>query len=150
MWYVEKDFKIILGSNTYINTPNLVMYKGRSLFTVKRSDNTGLLGINFDVYDKKGTKVATIRNGIVVQGDKEDYNIREGMDHYSVTEQTTGRTICDIRKRRESPNAELEVSVRLYMPDGFLLDATPEQTNIGGNVIKSCTFRDCKAAIVIE
>lgn len=37
MWTVEDRFSVKLGGNTYINTPNLVVYKGEPLFRMYRS-----------------------------------------------------------------------------------------------------------------
>ena len=150
VWNVEDRFKVIIGGNTYINTPNIVVYKGTSLFTIKRSGSDGLLGIDFDIYDNGGNRVATVRNGIIVQGNQDDYDITTGMDRYTVTEKSTGRMICDIRKRAEAANAELEVSVELYTPDGFLFNATPDQTNIGGIVMKGNVIENCGSGIVIN
>lgn len=86
----------------------------------------------------------------MVQGNREDYEITEEMDRYTVTEKASGRLICDIRKRAESPNAELEVSVKLYTEDGFLFDANPEETNLPGIKLRGNVFQDCTAAIVIQ
>ena len=82
MWLVEERFSVRLGGNIFINTPNLVVYKGKPLFRIYRSDNEGILGIDFDVYDSSGKRVATIRKGIVVQGDQDNYNIRSGHEEY--------------------------------------------------------------------
>ena len=68
MWSVEKEFSVKLGGNTYINTPNLIVYKGDPIFKLKRSDEDGILGIDFDVFDNAGNRVATFRKGVVVQG----------------------------------------------------------------------------------
>jgi hypothetical protein len=43
MWQVTKRFRVRLGGNAYINVPQLVVYRGDSLFTLKRSDD-GVLG----------------------------------------------------------------------------------------------------------
>lgn len=149
MWKVAKEFSVRLGGNTYINTPNLVVYEGESLFQMRRSDSDGMLGIDFDVFDAKKNRVATFRKGIVVQGDAKNYDIKTGHEEYSVTEKTTGRIIASV-KRRGVEGAELEVSVRLYTPDGFLFDATPTKTNVGGMVMTGCTIKDCGAGIVIQ
>jgi hypothetical protein len=149
MWYVEDRFRVIIGGNTYINTPNIVVYKGKPLFVIKRSARDGLLGIDFDVLDKNGNRIATVRRGVVVQGNEDDYEISKGMDRYTVIERATGRVICDIRKRAEAPRAELEVSVKLYTPDGFLFDATAEETNLPGVKLRGNVIADCAAGIVI-
>ena len=150
VWRVEDEFKVIIGGNTYINIPNIIVHKGSSLFTIKRSESDGLLGIDFDIYDKDHNRVATVRNGVIVQGNEDDYDITTGMDRYTVTEKSTDRMICDIRKRTEAQHAELEVSVELYTPDGFLFNATPDHTNIGGIVMKGNVFKNSGAGIVID
>ena len=117
---------------------------------LKRSASDGLLGIDFDIFGQDGNRVATVRRGVIVQGNEKDYEIQKGMDRYAVTEKATGRVVCDIRKRSEAGNAELEVSVKLYTADGFLIDATPEETNIGGTTFRNNTFANCRAAIAIQ
>ena len=149
MWFLEDKFRVIIGGITYINTPNLVVYKGKPLFKIKRSERDGLLGIDFDIFDKNGERVATVRNGVVVQGKREDYEINESMDRYTVTERASGRIICDIRKRAESPNAELEISVKLYTEDGFFFVANPEETNLPGVQLRAVVLENCRAGIVI-
>ena len=46
--------------------------------------------------------------------------------------------------------AELDVHVRMYLPDGFLLDAGPEETNLGGVTMRGNVFENCGAAIAIN
>src|SRR3990172_6626421 len=126
MWKVETEFAVRLGGNTYINTPNLVVFKGTPVFRIRRSDD-GMLGIDFDVFDAKGQRVATFAKGVVVQGDQANYQIDSGHDSYTVTERSTGRVIARVQ-RRGVQGAELDVSVRMYLPNGFLLDAGPQAT----------------------
>lgn len=149
MWKVENKFKVIIGGNTYIDVPNIVVYKGVSLFTIKRSDD-GLLGIDFDLYDKQGKRAATIRKNIIVQGNQSEYTITTGMDRYTLTENETGKIICDLKKRAQATQSEIEVSVKLYTPDGFLFDATPTGTNVGGFKMTGGTIESCGSGIVIE
>ncbi len=149
MWKIENEFSVKLGGNTYINTPNLVVYKGTPLFQIKRSESEGILGIDFDIFDAAGKRVATVRNGIVVEGDSQNYQIESGHEEYKVTEKKTGRLITSI-KRRGVADAELEVSVNLYTPDGFLFDATPNETNIGGAMLRGNTIKDCAVGIGID
>ena len=148
MWKVETEFAVRLGGNTYINTPNLVVFKGTPVFRIRRSDD-GMLGIDFDVFDAKGQRVATFAKGVVVQGDQANYQIDSGHDSYTVTERSTGRVIARVQ-RRGVQGAELDVSVRMYLPNGFLLDAGPQATNLGGATLVGNTFKNCGAGIAIE
>jgi hypothetical protein len=152
MWKMEDNFKVKIGGNYYINTPNIVSFRGTPLFTLKRRENDLLLGIDFDIYDKNGARIATVRNGNVVQGNENDYEIKRLADHYIVIERTTERVICDIRKRLEAEvGVELEVAVKLYTPSGFLFEATPTQTNLpGNNVFRKSVFENMHTALAIS
>jgi hypothetical protein len=143
MWNVDRNCKVKLGGNYYINVERLVDYKGSSLFTVRRRDSDGLLGIDFDVYDAKGQKAATVRHGNVVAGDAQNYDISHDPHHYTVKEKSSGRTICDIRRQDAAEDADIEVAVDLFTPEGFHFQASPDKTNIGGiqmsgNIIDTC------------
>jgi hypothetical protein len=148
MWTVPKQFSVRLGGNTYIDTPNLIVYKDEALFQIYRSDDNGILAIDFDVYDANRKKIAVFAKGIVAYGDASNYIVTTGHDEYTVREKDTNQLIASV-KRRNVEGAELDVTVRLYLPNGVLLDATPTHTNIGTNTFVGCTFRGGKAAISI-
>ena len=150
MWHVEDRFRAIIGGNTYVNVANLVVYRGTSLFTLKRRKSDGQLGIDFDVFDKSGARIATVRGNRIVQGNEDDYEIIREADRYAVVEKATGKVICDIRRRSQAPESELEVSVELYTPEGFLFKATPKETNIKGIALRGNVFENLGAGIVIE
>ncbi len=142
MWKVEDRFRVIIGGNTYVNTPNIVVYKSKPLFILKRRESDGQLGIDFDVFNDQGRRVATVRRNQIVQGDENHYQIVRELDRYAVIEKVTQRVICDIRKRAQAAHSELEVSVELYTEDGFLFKATPEETNIEGITLRGNVFSD--------
>lgn len=149
MWQIENEFSVKLGGNTYINTPNLIVVQGESLFKIYRSESDGILGIDFDVYNSSRAKVATIRKGIVVSGDEAAYEISSSHEKYSVTDKSSGKEIVSVQRRNVS-GAELEVSVELYTKTGFLINATPTSTNVGGMMMTGNVFKDCGAGLVIE
>lgn len=148
MWDIPENFKVKIGGNYYINCKTLVEVDGESLFTVKRRTDGQLL-IDFDIYDEKGAKVATVRNASLVSGDKANYDFKKEVDHYTVTTKD-GRTLCDLRRKAKSPDAELEVSVDLYTKTGFRLQATPTHTNAGGGMFVDNVFHNVGAAIVFK
>jgi hypothetical protein len=149
MWEVAEHFSVRLGGNTYIDCKNLIVVRGQTLFTLKRHEN-GYLGIYFDIYDKNGNRVAAVKRNEIYLGNKQDYTIEGTANRYVVTHRATGRVICDIRKREDAEPAELDISVQLYTPAGFLLDATPEQTNLPGFTVRDCVMRECGTGIEIE
>jgi hypothetical protein len=149
MWNVADKFKVRLGGNVYINVKSLITFKGESIFTLKRSDSDGLLGIDFDIFNKDKALVAKVRHGTVVYGDPSLYEVFKGNHHYKLTEKATGKVVCEIKSRGQAENAELDVSVKLYTKDGFLFEADPDKTNIGTANIRGNTFEGCDTAITI-
>lgn len=150
MWYKEDNFKVKIGGNFYINTPKIIVYKGDSLFSIVRAERTDLLGINFKIYNQKGEKIASVKQGRIYEGDKELYTVIIEQDRYALIEKATDRVICDIRKNKLAEQSELEVNLNLYTKDGFLINASPTGTNIGTNLMTGCVISDCGAGIVID
>ena len=150
MWEIEDKFKVRIGGNTYIDTPNIIVYKGQSLFALKRHSENGYLGIYFEIYDANGKHVASVKRNEIYFGDKNAYTIEGSMDRYILTERSSGRVVCDIKRRTAAHPAELDVSAQLYTPNGFLFNATPEKTNLGGIVMSGNTIIGCGAGIVIS
>ena len=140
MWEIENHFKVRLGGNNYIDVPILVAYQGESLFTFKRHDETGYLGVYFEIHDSTGKHIASVKRNEIYYGDKESFQIEGSLDRYIFSERASGKVICDIKKREAAHPAELDVSVQLYTPSGFLFNATPEQTNLGGFVLRDNTM----------
>lgn len=150
-WQLPKRFKVIVGGNTFINTPVIISYKGDSVFELRRSDRDAFLGISFDVFGKPGEKLATIRNGQFVGTPLEGYSLVDGHDHFVLTEDKGGRPVCDLRLRERAPeDVEIEVAAKMYMPNGFLLDLSPTSSNIGGISISGNVFEDCPTAIAVS
>ena len=149
MWYNENNFTVVIGGNNYINVPNILVYKGESVFKITRAERTDLLGIDFDIYDAARNKIAVVKNGRIYEGDKERYQVDYNADQYKLTDKKEGRVICDIRKRSLVEGSELDVNVHLYMKDGLLFEATPESTNVAGFKLSGSTIKDCVNGIVI-
>lgn len=136
-WEVEEKFEVVLGGSAFINTPNLIVYRGESVFRIERHSDSGYLGISFKIYDESGATLATIgQNRLFInkkyKGPK-SIILQGSIHNYSVVERPSERVICNIKRKEESTPAELEVSVALYMPDGFLLQATPNSINLPTN-----------------
>jgi hypothetical protein len=107
------------------------------------------LAIDFDVFDSKGQRVATFAKSVVVSGNEVNYMIETGHDTYTVTERSSNRVIARVQ-RRGVKGAELDVQVHMYLPNGFLLDAGPESTNLGGVKMTGNIIENCAAGIAIS
>ncbi len=148
MWEIPKNFKIKLGGNYFINCESLISYDNQPVFRrIEQRDTDGKLGLDFDVYDDKGQKIATIRRGNVVEGNTQAYEMKHLVDCDKVIEKSTGRIIVEINKKPSDAN--IAVSVNMYLQNGFLLEATPESINVGTSKMIGCTFNNCKTGITI-
>jgi hypothetical protein len=150
MWYNEDNFSVVIGGNKYVNVPNILVYKGDPIFRITRAERTDQLGIDFDIFDSKRNKIAIVKNGRIYKGDKERYQVDIKADQYTLTDKSNNSIICDIKKRSAAGSSELDVNVHLYMKDGFLFEASPEKTNIGGVTLKGNTIMNCANGIVIS
>ena len=117
------------------------------MFRIRRGED-GMLGIDFDVYDKAGKRIAKFAKGVVVDGDTANYVVESGHETYMVTDQSSGRVIARVQ-RRGVQGVELDVWVKMYLPNGFLLDAGPTATNLGGVTLTGNIFENCGAGIAI-
>ena len=147
MWLKEREFKIRLGGNTYINVPTLIAFRSEALFTVHRQEESGQLGIDCEVYDAGGNKVASIRRNNICVGDAQSFEVTRSDDRISLTDKRTGSILADVRKHGQALPVELDVSVRTYAPDGSLLDLSPDHSNIRTNVFVGCTIENCPIGI---
>lgn len=141
-WQVPEHYNVIIGGCTITDCTKLVEYKGKRLFSLYRSDNNGFLGIDFDLYDALGTKLATIRHSQFV-GNKEPkgYKLDGGPDHYVLIEEGTGRLVCELKLRNQAPGqAEIEVTGEMYMPDGELLHLTPTELTFKNMTLSNVTI----------
>jgi|WetSurMetagenome_2_1015567.scaffolds.fasta_scaffold444798_2 hypothetical protein len=148
MWEIPKNYKIKLGGNYFINCESLISFKDEPVFRrIEKRDTDGKLGLDFDVYDKKGQKIATIRRGNVVQGNTQAYEMMHLADCDKVVEKSSGRIIVEINKKQS--DADIAVSVNMYLPNGLLLEATPENININTIKMRGNTISNCKIGIAI-
>ena len=148
---VTDRFHVRLGGNTFIDTPNLVMYDGTPIFQLRRHED-GYLGIDFDIYGPDGTKIAAVRrNQLYFTKDVDRGSFAESgtVDTYEVREVATGRVLCSIKKRKAAGPAELDVAVETYLPNGQLLKASPTEMQMGGITMVGNTFERCWAAIAV-
>jgi hypothetical protein len=149
MWLREREFKIRLGGNTYINVPTLIAFRGEPLFTVRREEESGQVGIDCEVYDADRRKIASISRNNIYVGDAQAFEVTRTDDRISLIDRQTGSVLADVRKHGQALPAELAVSVRTYAPDGTLLDLTPDHSNIGTNLFADCTIENCTVGIAL-
>ena len=127
---VRKDFVVRIGGNEYTDTPTLLACKGEPLLKVAREDRSGELDIELDLFDEKGKRRATVHNADVVRGSGKAYDVRMTENSFTVFDRKKERTVCEIRRRANARDMDIDVSLLLHTPEGFLVHANPDQTNL--------------------
>ena len=140
-----------IGSNNYINCAHTITFKGQDVLTlVKTPENA--IKVNFDVFAQNGMKLAEIRNSVIAQGIKGNYNIIADDTSYTFMEKVTSRIIVHIIRHPDSKTGcVMDVWTDMYMPSGFYFQCTPETTNVPMlNMMKGSTFTNSGSAIVLN
>src|SRR5579883_66592 len=131
-------------------SPTSLMYNGEPLFTVRRRDEDGDLAIDCDVYASDGEKIASIRRNNGYPGDKAKYTVDRTDTQITLKNSESGEVLVTIKKHGEALPAELNVSVRTYLPDGRLLDAGPDSCTLPGLFMAGNHFEDCPVGVAIH
>lgn len=147
-WTIAKDARIKLGGNYFVNCEHLITFDDESLIVVKRRDNDGQLGVDFNIYGKDGQRIGVIRHGRVVEG-HDDYLIEHGPDRKRIIEKTNGKVICEIDRSPSDDQAELAVTLSTYLPNGFRLEVSPDAINISKCTMQGCSFSNLIVGIAI-
>lgn len=141
-----------IGDNYYLNCKHIITFQGQDVFTIKNADESEIK-INFEVFNSKGEKVASVENSKLKEGDTECYLIKSTEGEYSFIEKASNRIICYVKKVNDEEKnwCELQVWVDMYMPSGFYFQCTPETTNVATlNMIRGSMFADSDAAIQLR
>jgi hypothetical protein len=101
------------------------------------------------ICDATGTQIASVKRNQIYRADRDLYSVEGTPNTYKLIEKSSGRVLCEINRQEGASPAELDVSVELYTPDGFLFKATPTQTNIGGITMINNVFSGGRCGISI-
>jgi len=146
---VPEKFKTRIGGNIFQDTPNLVVCAETLLLTLERDASSGRLLIDLTIFDSKGTERARVERTRLASGKKSDFSVLETDNVVRVRDDKAERVICELQRRDSTKGADVDAYVLTYAPDGFLIHASPEQSNIGGSA-SGRTYRNADAALVMK
>ncbi len=141
-----------IGSSYYLNCKHIISFKDQDVFTVNYA-NDSEIKINFDVFNDKGEKVASVEDSKLKEGNAEFYTIKSTAVEYSFVEKATSRIVCYVKKvqNEETNKCELQIWADMYMPSGFYFQCTPETTNVAFlNGIQGAMFKNSLSAIRLQ
>jgi hypothetical protein len=144
---VQEHFIVRLGGRDYCDTPNLVVYKGEPLLTLRRADDAEL-EVEADVFDADGQRKAKVRGTELVEGEPGALEVSSTENCYVIRDRSNDRVVCEIRRRAGQQMMDLDVSVLMHAPDGFLIHANPAQCNVAP-LHEELLVRGGEAAIVL-
>lgn len=149
----DSSFSVKIGGNYYINFKKIISFSGANVLSVSEG-NSGPIKMNFDVYDKNGKIAAKVKNGVLTEGNKNNYELKNTGKDFTFREKGSGRIICYAKKvaaTKKGERTQLWVWVDMYMPSGLYFTATPETTNIEMlNFMKGSTFAGAETAISLN
>jgi hypothetical protein len=137
--YIQNSFgqtaipcDIKIAGNTFSGYENIVAFKEQVIFSIKKNISTNTILPNLDIFSMQGKKEATIEDGKVISGDGTLYTITSSEKEYTLTDNATKKIICSVKDLSEgkSNNCQLDVSFCMYMPNGVILQISPEATSI--------------------
>ncbi|MEX2495517.1 MAG: hypothetical protein WD448_05470 [Woeseia sp.] len=128
---VREHFIVRLGGNDYLDTPNLIVCSGEPILKLTRDEVSDELKVEAEIFDATGNRTAVVRGTELVDGDPGTIEIRSTESSYVIRDKTADRTVCEIRRRAGKQKEDLDVSVLMRTPDGFLIHANPLQSNVG-------------------
>jgi len=127
---VQEHFIVRLGGNDYLDTPNLIVCKGEPILRLTRDETDDELNVQAEIFDEKGARKAVVSGTELLEGDPRSVDIRSTENNYSIRDRSTDRVVCEIRRRAGKQKMDLDVSVLMHTPDGFLIHANPAQSNV--------------------
>lgn len=146
---VPKGFKTRIAGNVFQDTPNLVVCLETPLLILERDPYTGRLLIDLTIFDAKGAEQARVQGTRLTSGKTGNFSVLETENLVSVRDEKAERVICELQRRDSTRGADLDAYLLTHAPDGFLIHASPAQSNIGGKV-SGKTFKDAEAALVLN
>ena len=130
MWLATPTYLFRLAGIRATRASTLVSHRGDSILRAWRNSKDGMLDVTLDARSANGDRVALIRNAFVIDGALGRFQIASSANRYVVTDALTRCQLLCI-ERGGCDVEDLDVHLNLYMPDGFLLEATPDTSNLG-------------------
>jgi hypothetical protein len=127
---VPEHFTARIAGNLYRDTSQLVVCQGTPLLTVKRSDKTGELLVELEIFDSDGRQRARVKGTKVTGKRSGDIAVSLTEQTYAVYDKVNERMICELQRRSAARDMDIDVFLLAHGPDGFFVHVSPVQTNL--------------------
>jgi len=105
------------------------------------------------LYSATGKSIATINDGALISGNKEEISILASETEFSVMDAKTGHMYCLVKKtyNNEKGWCQLDVWMDITLADGTKFLCTPESSNVPTlQYMSGATFQRAGTAILLE
>ncbi len=117
---------LMFAGDYYINCYPLLSFRNAPLLTFRTWIEGLAPDLDAELYDGSGSKMGSIRNGIVQPGSLRSIKTKNNPGEYSVyLEGQRESTLISMKKKNLSGPGMIEVTLSLCLPDGYVLRCTP-------------------------
>ena len=116
-----------MGGANFIDCKSLVTFGGQEVVSIRKAaDGTWLL--NAEVYNEAGRLSASVHDN---QTTATGVVFTQNANEIQLTDKYTGRKLCHFKLKTSADGkpAEIEATLNMYLPNGTLLQCTPEASN---------------------
>jgi len=116
-----------IGGATFIDCKSVVAFGEQSVVSYRLNAEGSLL-LNAEVYNEGGKLVAAVHDNLTTSN---AVVITQTSNEILLTDKYTGRKICLFATTKSADGKRMEVAgtLNLYLPNGRLLQCTPEASN---------------------
>jgi len=129
VWEEAQDYSAKIGGLLYRNVKNPIIVNGKSLITLSRNTDTGILATSMEILDESGYLVCRVVNNDI-DSHGEDLIILRGKNRVSAIDKKSGQVFLDLSYGIQGEEYEIELSA-LCAPDRCPIILHPERTKCG-------------------
>ena len=139
--------------NAIVNMKHIIVYHGKDVCDVK-SRNDSIM-VNMQFYEPSGKLLATVENSGLKEKSNNDLELKYSGSEFSLVSKSTKQIYFLVRKTTnpQTKSCELRVWMDSYLPGGFYLQCTPEDSHspqLQNIIFKGATFSNGISAITIN
>ena len=126
-------YSCIIGNMTYKKCQHIITFEGKPLLTFQGWKDGVPLHFDLDIYVPQAGRVCAIVNGKIAVGNLDYVQLVTSENEVIVIEKKSQVVLFHALREINNPNVPIKIWLNLYLPNGNLFQANPEQTNQSGN-----------------
>jgi len=142
-----QDVVFKMGGVKFENCKTILNFRQKEILSIRQAADGSFL-LNADVYNKAGKLVATVRDNIPTGR----VELQQETGKIILLDQSTRRIICEfVKDKWVTARVDIAVTLNYYLPDGKMLQCTPEDSSHPSLVAKkNMTVRGLETALWLK